>query len=186
MRLLTTLPAALLLSLLGSCSTGSMPAAPTLSDAAPYRLGSGDGLRVIVYGEDKLSGEYHVSDSGTVTLPLIGTIKAADLSIDDLGRRIADAYRTGGFLTEPRVAAEVLTYRPFFILGEVTKPGQYPFIPGLTVNQAIATANGYTYRADTKTVRITRFGQKEEVRYRLNPGAMVGPGDTIRVPERHF
>jgi polysaccharide export outer membrane protein len=173
-------------SLTAACSTPSLEMAPAISDIATYKLAPGDGLRLIVYGEDKLSGEYKVSAGGTVALPLVGSIKATDLTVDEFGRSVAEAYQAGGFLNGPRVVAEVIVYRPFFILGEVNKPGQYPYIPGMTVAQAVATANGYTYRADTKTIQITRFGEKDEHHYLQHPGAMVSPGDTVRIPERHF
>lgn len=173
-------------SMVIGCTAQNLTAAPAVDSKATYGLGSGDGLRIIVYGEEKLTGEYHVTDSGQVVMPLIGPINAAGLSVEQLGASIASAYSAGGYLTAPRVAVEVLAYRPFFILGEVMKPGQYPFIPGMTVSQAIATANGYSYRAKKSEVGITRWGEKNEVAYRLDPGARVAPGDTIRVPERHF
>lgn len=171
---------------LGGCAGTSAPPAPALGTVQAYRLGAGDGLRLIVYGEEKLSGEYRVSDSGMVTVPLIGAIKADGQTIDELSVAIANAYRTSGILTAPRVAAEVLSYRPFYILGEVNKPGQYPFAPGMTVEQAVATANGYTYRAKKSEVMLRSFGTAEQSTYRLDPGTMVKPGDTITIPERHF
>lgn len=173
---------------MSGCATsdaGVMQADPALAEKA-YHLGAGDSLRVIVYGEEKLSGEYRVSDNGFVTLPLLGPVKASDLAIEQFSAAVAAGYRSGGFLKAPRVAAEVLAYRPFFILGEVNKPGQYPFVPGMTVRQAIATANGYTYRAKQSEIMVTRWGQTAEVAYKLDAGAAVSPGDTLRVPERHF
>jgi polysaccharide export outer membrane protein len=186
LRVPSGLSALFLFLLVAACSTPSLEMAPAISDVTNYRLAPGDSLRLNVYGEDKLSGEYKVGDSGSVALPLIGPIKATDLTVDEFDRAVAQAYEAGGFLTKPHVVAEVLVYRPFFILGEVNKPGQYPYIPGMTVSQAVATANGYTYRADMKTIQITHFGKKDELHYLQHPGAMVSPGDTIRIPERHF
>lgn len=174
--------AGLILSGCAGSKAVQMPAAST----NVYQLGAGDSLRVIVYGEDKLNGEYRVGDNGAVTLPLIGSVAAEGKSVEEFSAAVAESYRTGGFLNSPKVAAEVIAYRPFFVLGEVNKPGQYPFIPGMTIRQAIATANGYTYRAKQSEVMVTHWRQKQESTFRLDAAATVAPGDTIRVPERHF
>ncbi len=171
---------------LGGCAGGSAAGAPSVAEAAEYRLGSGDGLRLIFYGEDKLNGEYRIGSNGTLALPLIGEVDASGQTLPELQQQIAAAYKKGGFLLDPKVAVEILSYRPFFVLGEVNAPGQYPFIPGMTVRQAIATAKGYTYRAQQSRVMITRWGNAGETAYKLSPGTAVAPGDTIRIPERHF
>lgn len=172
--------------MLGGCATGAHRAAPTVTEVREYRLGAGDGLRLIFYGEDKLNGEYSIGSDGRLALPLIGVLDAGGKTLPELQEAIRAAYARGGFLLDPKVAVEILRYRPFFVLGEVNAPGQYPFIPGMTVRQAIATAKGYTYRAQQGTAMITRWGEADEVAYKLSPGTAVTPGDTIRVPERHF
>jgi polysaccharide export outer membrane protein len=172
----------------GGCAAASKEAAPSIAQAQAleYRLGSGDGLRLIFYGEDKLNGEYRVGGDGRLALPLIGGVPASGKTVVELQEAIAAAYRRGGYLLDPKVAVEILEYRPFFVLGEVNAPGQYPFIPGMTVRQAIATAKGYTYRARQGRALITRWGETSEAAYDIAPGSAVTPGDTIRVPERHF
>lgn len=161
-------------------------AAPGVTAVEPdYQLGSGDKVRVTVYGEPSLSGEFFVTGSGQVSLPLIGEVRAAGLSV----RQFQDAVQTAlndGYLKEPRVNAEVLNFRPFYILGEVTKPGTYPYTSGLTVLNAVATAGGYTYRADKKSVFVKHIGETEETKMELSPATTVAPGDTIRIGERFF
>lgn len=154
------------------------------SSNTPYRLGVGDKLRLIVFGEAALTGEFDVSSQGTVALPLIGEIKAAGLTTSELQVEVAKILREG-YLNDPRVSLEVLNYRPFYVLGEVNKAGEYPYTNGLTVDKAVATANGFTYRADKKKVYVRRAGQSvEEVLPARD--TVVLPGDTIRIGERHF
>ena len=150
-----------------------------------YKLGVGDKVRIIVYNEESLSGEFQVNAAGKIAYPLIGDVSAFDQTTeqvtDQLRSRLAD-----GYLIDPKVSMEVVTYRPYFILGEVRTPGQYPYSNGLTVTNAIATAAGYTPRADKKTVFIRRSGAAEEKPYKLEPDLKVYPGDTIRLGERFF
>ena len=151
-----------------------------------YRLGAGDKLRITVFGEDSLTGEYFVAGgSGMVAFPLVGDVKASGLTVEQL-REALEAKLRDGYLKEPRVAIEVLNYRPFFILGEVAKPGEYPYTNGLTVLNAVATANGFTYRADTRKVFIRRANAGQETQYPLTATTPVEPGDTIRIGERFF
>lgn len=150
-----------------------------------YRLGTGDKLRVIVYGEDSLGGEFVVGSTGRIALPLIGELEAAGLSLTQLQARIVGAL-ANGYLKEPRVSVEVLNYRPYYILGEVNKPGEYPYSNGLTVLNAVATAQGFTYRANTRKVLIKRADGSTEEKESLSPNMRVLPGDTIRVIERWF
>ncbi len=150
-----------------------------------YRLDSGDKVRVTVYNEPTLSGEFSVSSNGTLSLPLIGEVAANKRSTDEIAaevqRRLSD-----GYLRDPKVSMEVTTYRPFFILGEVKAPGQYPFASGITVMNAVATAQGFSPRAERKVAYIRRAGSTEEVPYKLSPDLRVQPGDTIRIGERYF
>lgn len=151
-----------------------------------YRLGSGDRLKVTVFNEDDLSGEYEIDGTGVVAFPLIGEVAAAGGSPRDLEKKIANKLRRG-YLKNPVVSIEVLTYRPFFILGEVKRPGSYPYKNGLTVLNAIALAGGYTYRAKHNLWVITRGNKPAWQEKEISNGAfVVMPGDTIVVPERFF
>lgn len=150
-----------------------------------YKLGSGDKLRVIVFEEEGLSGEFQVDGSGLVSMPLIGEIRAAGQTVRQFEIAVEDSLR-GSYLRDPRVSAEVLDFRPYYILGEVNRPGTYPYISGLTVLNAVATAEGFTYRANQRTVYIRRAGQNDEQRYPLDSSTQVNPGDTIRIGERIF
>lgn len=150
-----------------------------------YKLGVGDKIRVIVYNEDSLSGEFQVSGAGDVALPLVGNIKADGKTTDQIASEYHDKL-ADGYLRDPRVSIEILTYRPYFILGEVKTPGQYPYSTGLTVVNAIAAAQGETPRADHNVVLIRRSGSSEEKPYKRTPDLAVLPGDTIRLPERLF
>lgn len=166
------------------------PSATEASDAAPsglfdYRLGSGDKIRVIVFGEESLSGEFFVGGNGKVSLPLIGEVQAAGLSVKDFQDEVQRIF-SDGYLKFPRVSAEVLNYRPFYILGEVMKPGQYPYTNGLTVLNAVATAGGFTYRANKGRVYIKHTDETEERTVEIEGATAVAPGDTIRIGERIF
>jgi protein involved in polysaccharide export with SLBB domain len=150
-----------------------------------YRLGPADKVRINVFGEEALTGEFTVGNSGKVSLPLIGEVQAEGLTIAQLQEAIAEALRQG-YINEPRVNAEVLNYRPFYILGEVNTPGEYPYTANLTVLNAVATAGGFTYRADTRRVYIRRADSGGEQAYPLTTNTQVAPGDTIRIGERFF
>ena len=150
-----------------------------------YRLGAADKVRVNVFGEEALTGEFIVGGSGKVSLPLIGEVQAAGLTIGQFLEEIAQALRQG-YINEPRVSAEVLNYRPFYILGEVKKPGEYPYTNNLTVLNAVATAEGFSYRANTRVVYIKRADGVGEQAFPLTTATQVAPGDTIRIGERFF
>jgi polysaccharide export outer membrane protein len=168
------------------------PAPAPISSMAPvantnpnYVLGSGDRIRVIVYGEAQLSGEFFVSPQGSVSYPLIGDLHAAGRSLPQFSTEIATRLKEG-YVNEPRVSVEVLNYRPFYILGEVTRPGTYPFSADMSVMNAVATAGGFTYRANRGNVFIKRVGETKEDKIKLRPDTMVEPGDTVRIGERIF
>ena len=150
-----------------------------------YHLGSADQVRVIVYSEQSLSGDFLVSGNGKVSLPLIGEVQAAGLTVRAFQEEIQNALKDG-YLKDPRVAVEVLNYRPYYILGEIDKPGQYPYVNDLTVINAVATAGGFTYRANKGRVYIKHIGDQKEHTYPLTSTATVSPGDTIRIGERLF
>lgn len=153
--------------------------------SSTYRLGAGDKLRIAVFGVDALGGEFTVPGSGRVSLPLIGSTQAAGTTVDQLQATIESALR-GGYLKDPHVTVEVLNYRPFYILGEVNKPGEYPYTDGLTVLNAVARAEGFTYRARTKIFKRRSLNEADEHVEKLTAGAPVQPGDTIRIQERSF
>jgi len=140
---------------------------------------------MIVFGDPSLTGEYVVSPAGNMSLPLIGDVKAQGRTVTELKIDIETKYRSG-YLLQPNVSLEVLTFRPFFILGEVNKPGEYPFTADLTVAKAVATAGGYTYRANTKRVFIRHAGEDAAKPYPLDSSLPVAPGDEVRISERYF
>jgi polysaccharide export outer membrane protein len=150
-----------------------------------YRLGTGDKLRITIYGEEDLSGHFLVDGSGQVQLPLIGQLKAAGLTIHEFTGELTTAYQNG-YLKDPKVSVEVENYRPFYIMGEVNKPGEYPYESGLNVLGAIALAGGYTYRADDTEVYVRRNGSSKEVTMPADASTKINPGDIVRVSERIF
>lgn len=152
---------------------------------APYLLASGDRLRVIVFGQDNLSNSFSVDAAGNISLPLIGLVKANGLTTAEL-ERVVEGRLRNGFLREPRVSIEVEAYRPFFVLGEVTTAGQYPFISGMTVQNAVAVAGGYTPRGLQSDVDITRVVDGRSVTFAAPLNFPVRPGDTVKVRERFF
>ena len=151
----------------------------------PYTLDTGDKLRVVVFGQDSLSNSYVVDASGAITMPLIKAVPARGLTTMALARAVADRLRQG-FVREPHVAIEVEAYRPFFILGEVTAPGQYAYVPQMTVEKAVAVAGGFTPRAYRWDIEIERPVAGGVVRKAVPPIERVRPGDTIVVRERWF
>jgi polysaccharide export outer membrane protein len=153
----------------------------------PYLLDTGDKLRIVVFGQDGLSNSYFVDASGQITMPLIGVVNARGLSTQQLARAVAEKLRAG-FIREPHVAIEVETYRPFFILGEVTQPGQYPYVPNMTIETAVAIAGGFSPRAHRWDVHIDRPAQGSALRSRGSVPLLtrVRPGDTIIIKERWF
>lgn len=151
----------------------------------PYRLDAGDRLRVVVFGQDGLTNTYSIGASGTITMPLIGTVPARGRTPQGLATDIAARLRNG-FIREPSVAVEVEAYRPFFILGEVQAPGQYPYVPNMTAESAIAIAGGFSPRARRDRVTVTHADAAGTSRFIAPPGAPIGPGDTVLVGERWF
>ncbi|MEM9739346.1 MAG: polysaccharide biosynthesis/export family protein [Pseudomonadota bacterium] len=196
---LLTIPRRLLgalfgLGLLVACQSGTVPAGPPVgsNDATSaqqvtqaYRLGNGDDLRVTVFGEPELSGDFQVDGTGAISMPLIGSVQVAGMTLPEFQSSIEDQLR-GGFLVNPQVSAEVTNYRPFFILGEVNRPDQYPYASGLTVMNAVAAAGGFTYRANRRDVFIRSAGDNEERKVALTTTTQIQPGDTIRIGERIF
>ena len=183
---------AAMMAFLAACgSTGATQGARELGPAAQaqvnsaYTLGSSDRLRVTVFGHPDLSGEFEVDGTGQISLPLIGQKKAEGLSTSMLEQSITQTLASG-YILDPRVSVEVINYRPFYILGEVGKPGEYPYTNGLTVQNAVAAAGGFSYRANKRTVYIKSMDSDREIAYELTPGTVVKPGDTLRIGERIF
>jgi protein involved in polysaccharide export with SLBB domain len=166
----------------GRAQTGERPLAEAQE---PYTLDSGDKLRVTVFGQTDLSGEFAVDGSGSIAVPLIPPVAARGLTTSELQTSIADALGKT-LLRSPNVSVQVTEFRPFFILGEVTKAGQYPFVNGMTVQSAVAIAGGFSYRAEQDTVHVTRKVGDKLVEMDVDAGAPVRPGDTILVQERYF
>ena len=154
-------------------------------DAEPYTLDSGDKLRVVVFGQDGLSASYSVDTSGRITMPLIGAVPARGMTPAGLQQAIASRLRDG-YVREPHVAVEVELYRPFFILGEVTLPGQYPYVPNMTVETAVAIAGGYTPRAFKRRIEISHQVNGLTEKRVVSPNYPVRPGDTVHIAERWF
>jgi protein involved in polysaccharide export with SLBB domain len=159
---------------------------PVSLSRPPTHLQAGDRLKVTVYGEEALTGQYDISPSGYVSMPLIGAIRATGRTETEFGRDIASRYRTGGFLQDPSVTVAVLEFQPFYVLGEAEKPGEYPFRSGLNVHTAVAMAGGFTYRASRSSVLIRHSGDEVWREYPLTEPVPIAPGDLIRVPERYF
>jgi len=167
----------------GPVTTDSVPVAPY---TVASRLQTGDDLKVIVFGEDALSGIYAISPAGTVEMPLIGPVMAAGRTRADVERAITKAYTAGKFIQEPKITVSVVTYRPIYVFGEVSTPGKYAYTSGLDVLTAVATAGGFTYRASKTSVLIRHPGDEVWQEYSLAAPLAVEPGDLIRIPERYF
>ncbi|CAL80722.1 Conserved hypothetical protein; putative polysaccharide export protein [Bradyrhizobium sp. ORS 278] len=158
--------------------------APARSEQA-YHLDAGDKLRVVVYGQEGLTNTYAIDASGSITMPLIGSVPARGRTTAGLAAEIMAKLRNG-YIREPSVAVEIEAYRPFFILGEVQAPGQYPYVPNMTVESAIAIAGGFSPRARRDIVTLTHTDAGGAARYEVPLGTSLRPGDTIQVGERWF
>ena len=156
------------------------------TETASYSLGPGDQVRIITFGEENLTGEFRVNDSGNIVLPLVGAVHAAGLTSGELETAVAEALRRGNLVHHPSVAVEVIAYRPIYVLGEVNKPGQFAYQPGMTVVTAVAVAGGFTYRAIEGYAAIVRTVEGKAVEGRASRQAFVQPGDVITVFERRF
>lgn len=184
------LAAALLLlaaALPGCVRTTAAPPRADLFDALaqPYTLDTGDRVRVIVFGQPELSNIYPLDASGRISMPLVGQVEARAVTTAELEARLRARLRNG-FLRDPQVTVDVDTYRPFFILGEVTQSGQFPYVVGMTVQNAVAIAGGFSPRAQQNRVELTRTVNGELVRASVPLHHPIKPGDTIRVMERWF
>jgi polysaccharide export outer membrane protein len=163
----------------------AQPAPEVSFSADQYKLGAGDQIRIIVFGSEDLSGEFEVGPQGDIAYPLIGTVKAGGKTLPEVEQEIASRLKPD-YLKDPRVNVEVLNYRPFFVLGEVRRPGSFPYQSGMNVQNAIALAGGFTYRAVEDEVLISRASDAGKGKMKANMTAAVLPGDTIEIQERFF
>jgi polysaccharide export outer membrane protein len=157
----------------------------TRGPVGPYVLGPGDKVRLKVYGDADVNGEYEVNSAGNISIPLIGQVKAAGQTTSQLERTLFSRMK-GKIANDPKINIEIATYAPFYIYGEVKKAGVYPFQPGITVADAVATAGGLTYRADEGKVLLKRAGSHTTVAVPVDGAVRVYPGDNLRVAERFF
>jgi polysaccharide biosynthesis/export protein len=177
---------AILFLLFATIAPSSATFAAGVVENTAYRLDAGDKLRITVFNEPSLTGDYSVTTDGALSFPLIGEIPVKGHTLEEvrnmLRQRLGD-----GYLNDPRVAVEPVSYRPYYILGEVNKPGEYPYSTGLQIEQAVAAAGGYTYRANRGTAFLRRTGDVEEKHVKVRKELLqIQPGDTIRIGERYF
>src|SRR6267143_3701582 len=157
---------------------------PVRYDTA-YRLDAGDRLRVVVYGQEGLTNTYAIDAGDSITMPLIGAVPARGRTTARLAAEISARLRRG-FIRDPSVAVEIESYRPFFILGEVAAPGQYPYVPNMTAESAVAIAGGFSPRAKRDSGTVTHTDASGTARFVVPPGSPISPGDTVLVSERWF
>jgi protein involved in polysaccharide export with SLBB domain len=192
----------LIAGLLAACSSPDRPVAPPAVSATPtnavappadgsaasvagYRLGPGDQVRLTVFRHEDLSGEFEMDGEGFFSMPLVGEVQGGGLTARELENEIELRLKSGGYLVNPQVSIEVLNYRPFYIIGEVSNPGSYQYVNGMTVINAVALAGGFTYRAAQGSVEISRGGSNGP-KLEAQADTPVLPGDIIEVPERFF
>ena len=184
--------AATFLALLAACSgvtpykvSSALPTTAAAVAEVAYRLSVNDKVKVTVFNEESLSGEFIVGAGNTISFPLVGAVEATGLTAEELGSAITTKL-SDGYLHDPKVAVEIQTFKPVYVLGEVNHPGKFDFVQGMTVLQAIASAEGFSYRANKNVVLIKHPGASTEVAVEITPDLRVLPGDTIRVAERYF
>jgi polysaccharide export outer membrane protein len=157
----------------------------TAAENEEYKLGSGDLIKITVFNQVELSGEYTINGAGLIALPLIGDVTTKDLTVKQVEQNIANKLKPD-YLLNPKVNVQVLNYRPFYILGEVKEPQSYPYVDGMTYLNAVAIAGGFTYRAKEDHVMVIRMKDPQKRKIRLNMDEKVMPGDVIHVEERFF
>lgn len=181
-----------------ACATALVPAAivacspganlPPLPDynSQVYRLGGGDQVRIITFNVDQLSQTFRVNDSGNLALPLLGSVRATGRTTGELGTLIARELQRKNMVRDASVSVEVTEYRPVFILGEVNKPGQYPYLLGMTLLTAVAVAGGFTYRAVQDYAEVVRSNGDTAVIGKASPESFIAPGDVVKILEQRF
>ena len=184
-RLLTRINALTFVAL-AACSPGAdLPPLPEYHEGA-YRLGAYDQVRIITFSVDQLSQTFRINDAGDLALPLLGPVHAAGLTTAELSSRVVRQLERKKLLRDASVSVEIIEYRPIFILGEVNKPGQYPYLPGMTVLTAVAVAGGFTYRAVQDYAAVVRTNEASSAIGRANPQSLIAPGDVIKILEQRF
>jgi polysaccharide biosynthesis/export protein len=173
-------------AVLSGCAAGSSLEPVAAYDPNQYRLGVDDEIRVVTYGQDQLTSDFRVDSNGKVAFPLTGRLQAAGLTTSELSAEISAALEKARMVREPNVTVEVTAYRLVSVLGEVAKPGEYPYQPFMTMLTAVASAGGFTYRALESRAYVVRQEGDHTVVGRLLPQDYVKPGDVIKIYERHF
>jgi polysaccharide export outer membrane protein len=156
-----------------------------IADISSYKLGPGDALRITVFRHEDLSGQFTLDGEGNFAMPLVGEVLGGGRTARELENEVEVALKSGGYLVDPQVSIEVLNYRPFYIIGEVNRPGSFSYVNGMTVINAVALAGGFTYRADQDDIVISRGGSSGP-EIEAAPDTKVLPGDIIEVQERFF
>lgn len=174
------------LSLLGACAPGANLPPMSEYQMQGYKLGGGDQVRIITFGEDQLTGDFRVDDRGNIALPLLGNVKAEGATPEELSAMVSSELRRRKLLQDPSVAVEVVAFRPVFVLGEVAKPGQYPFQPGMTMLTTVAIAGGFTYRGVQDYASVVRTTDRRAVEGKVTPLSFIAPGDVVNIFERRF
>jgi polysaccharide export outer membrane protein len=180
------LRSACVLAMLGGCAPGADLAAVPPYQPGVYKLGVGDQLRIITFGEEQLTDDFRVSENGTIAFPLLGSERAAGLTTAELSAKLAKELQDHQLLKDPSVSVEVTAYRPISVLGEVARPGEYPFRPGMTMLTAVAIAGGFSYRGVQDYALVVRQDNAKPIEGKLTPQDYVAPGDVIKIYERLF
>ena len=177
----------LLLFGLSACSNGlsGLTALPPNGDET-YRLSAGDQIRVTVFGFDNMTNSYTVSDTGMISVPMLKNLEVRGKSTVEVETQLAAALRERNLAPNANVSVQIVQYRPFYILGEVQKPGQYPYVPGMTVLNAVSIAGGFTFRAHRQTVAISRSSADKQRKWQATPESRLLPGDIVEVTESWF
>jgi len=183
-RLAGIVPALALVIGLAACGPDAPPL-PTSSAPQVYKIGSGDRIGITVFGQPDMSGEFDVDETGNVALPLVGAVSVKNKTPRELERGIETHLGRNKLVIDPKVSVAVIRYRPVYILGEVARPGAYPYYPGITTRTAVALAGGYTYRANQKKVEVVRDEFNREPKT-ATQDAYIEPGDVVIIPERFF
>lgn len=179
--------AAVFAAITGGCSaSSSLAPLPTAAATTEYRLAAGDKIRLNVYGLDSFNNEYVIGDSGSLSLPMIGSISVFGKTLHEVEQDIAARLSREQILRAPVVNAQHVSLRPFYIMGEVRNPGEYAYRPGTTVMSAVALAGGFTYRAARNSVAVTRTINGQDITGSATQEMRVQPGDRILVSEKWF
>lgn len=166
-------------------SIGLLPSIGLAKEAFSYRLGSGDKIEIKVFNQEELTGEYTVDGQGKISMPLIGTIKLENMTLQELEGHLKNKL-SPDYLLNPRITIQILNYRPYYIMGEVNAPASYPYVNGITYLNAVAIAGGFTYRAKESYVFVVHANNPKKEEIQINIEEYVRPGDIIRVDERLF